>query len=175
MSKDRTLQRVEQDIAARDLGKARERLIGLFQQYPTDLEIRARLARVYADLQYPDQAGRFWYLEEQKTEEMSRACEIFERRYGSVPALILNALGSKEVLAGFSDEFSRKTIHDLKKKVLQSGAQAKSPRSPRTGRGSDVGVGCALAILLGIFTFVMGLIRIFEVWIKPIFSEFFER
>ncbi len=64
MSKERTLERVEAEIAGGDLGKARDRLHGLIRTYPDDISLRSRLASIYWKLQYPHMAGCYWFLEE---------------------------------------------------------------------------------------------------------------
>ena len=66
MSKDSTLKKVEYDVSQGDFGKARDRLHSLIGTYPDDLSLRSELARIYAKLQYPIMAGRYWYLEESK-------------------------------------------------------------------------------------------------------------
>ena len=60
---EETWARIEDEIAARDLGKARDRLHGLLVTYPEDLAIRHRLGEVYWMLGHPAMAGRYWYLE----------------------------------------------------------------------------------------------------------------
>jgi hypothetical protein len=83
MTKTSTLEHVEQDIAAGDYSKVRDRLHGLLRTYPSDLTLRNRLGDVYWDLRYPAMAGRYWYLEDHKTPDMITACAAFERTYGN--------------------------------------------------------------------------------------------
>ncbi|MFC0187145.1 DUF6584 family protein [Fictibacillus aquaticus] len=85
-------QRIEHDIANGDLGKARDRLHGLLSTYPNNLKIRRKLGDIYYQLQDPAMAGRYWYLEEEKTPEMTAACEKFERAHGQDPKYMLRAL-----------------------------------------------------------------------------------
>jgi hypothetical protein len=87
--KEKTLRRIEQDIVSGDYGKARDRLHGLLGSYPHDLSLRRMLGDIYWHLQYPVMAGRYWYLEEEKTPAMSVACAAFERSCGSDPVQIL--------------------------------------------------------------------------------------
>lgn len=79
MALQEALQRVQEDIAAGNLGRARDRLHGLVWQYPNDLSLRARLAEVYWQLQFPAMAGCYWYLHEPTTEAMRHAIAEFER------------------------------------------------------------------------------------------------
>jgi len=79
MSKESTFKKISKDITEGNIGKARDRLHGLISTYPNDLELRTKLAEIYHKLQLPEMAGRYWYLEENKTEEMKAACLIFEK------------------------------------------------------------------------------------------------
>ena len=87
-----TLARVEREIAAKDLGRARDRLTGLVGTYPNDLSLRRRLAEVYWTLGDRAMAGRYWYLEEDRTEEMHDAITAFEHSHGGDGELIRRAL-----------------------------------------------------------------------------------
>ncbi|GEM_PF-762758 len=103
----RALSRVQDDIQRGDLGKARDRLHGLVARYPDDLTLRARLAEVYAELQYPRMAGRYWYLEPEKTPGMLEACRTFEESCGRDALQMLLAIkfrGDPAVLPTHSRE-----------------------------------------------------------------------
>ncbi|TDL83396.1 DNA helicase [Peribacillus frigoritolerans] len=106
-----TLLKIEEDIKKNDLGKARDRLHGLIATYPDELELRRKLGDIYYELKYPSMAGRYWYLEKNKTPEMQHACIEFEKSMGNNPFQIVRALkfkGDKEILKNleFSDNFS---------------------------------------------------------------------
>ncbi len=83
MSLKQTLQKVEADIQQGDYGKARDRLHGLISSYPDDLSIRRKLGEIYWKLQFPAMAGRYWYLEDDKSPEMEIACKSFESTFGN--------------------------------------------------------------------------------------------
>ncbi len=103
MSKATTFRRVEAEITAGDLGKARDRLEGLLVTYPEDLEIRRRLGEVYLTLQYPERAGKFLYLEDDHRPAVAKAKDIFEGSHHRDPLLVLYALnyrGGLEAIAG---------------------------------------------------------------------------
>jgi hypothetical protein len=96
-----TLKKIEEDILKNDLGKARDRLHGLISTYPNELELRKKLGEIYFELKYPSMAGRYWYLEENKTPEMVKACIEFEKSMGNDPNRIARALkykGNIEIL-----------------------------------------------------------------------------
>ena len=77
MIKQSTLDKIETDIAERNYGKARDRLHSLIFSYPNDLDLRKQLGDIYYHLDYPEMAGRYWFLEEIKTPEMELACNLF--------------------------------------------------------------------------------------------------
>ncbi|MCX5200575.1 hypothetical protein OG897_03725 [Streptomyces sp. NBC_00237] len=65
MSRENTLRTAAAELAAGDLASAlaaRQRLTGLLGTYPTDLEVRERLAAAHRLLGDPAQAGRWNYL-----------------------------------------------------------------------------------------------------------------
>ena len=70
---EKTLKRIEKDIENNNLGKARDRLHGLITTYPNELALK-KLGDIYFTLQYPEMAGRYWYLEKEKTDVMHAAC-----------------------------------------------------------------------------------------------------
>nr|WP_146173687.1 DUF6584 family protein [Paenisporosarcina sp. OV554] len=91
----KTIKKVEEDIEKNDLGKARDRLHGLISTYPDELEVRRKLGDIYFALKYPSMAGRYWYLEKNKTPEMVEACIQFEESMGNDPIRIARALKFK--------------------------------------------------------------------------------
>ncbi|WP_371922588.1 DUF6584 family protein [Sporosarcina sp. Marseille-Q4943] len=97
------LKRIEEDIESDDLGKARDRLHGLISTYPNELELRKKLGDIYFELKYPAMAGRYWYLEKNKTPQMKKACIVFENSMGNDMDKIARALkykGDIELLEG---------------------------------------------------------------------------
>jgi hypothetical protein len=92
MAKEETLEKVGRDIERGDLGKARDRLHGLLTAYPDDLALRRRLGEVYARLQQPSMAGRYWYLEGERAPEMDAAVGAFEQEAGKDATVILSRL-----------------------------------------------------------------------------------
>ena len=56
---------------------------------------------IYFALKYPSMAGRYWYLEKNKTSEMVKACILFEKSLGNDSFRIARALkfkGDSEIL-----------------------------------------------------------------------------
>ncbi len=111
MTRESSVEKVDFEIVQGNLAKARDRLLGLIATYPNDLTLRTKLGDVYWKMELPAMAGRYWFLEENKTETMSAACVGFEKSCRGNPLNILRALrfcGSVEKLA--SDFAGRKLI-----------------------------------------------------------------
>lgn len=117
MSIESTLEKVELDIAAGDLGLARERLHGLIASYPYQLDLRERLAEVYWQLQYPAMAGRYWYLANDDLPHRRQACARFEAVCGQDPLQILQALKFRGSLEEVSDPYARQKLQELQQQV----------------------------------------------------------
>ncbi|MFZ4266376.1 DUF6584 family protein [Streptomyces arboris] len=78
MALNDTLARVDADLAAGRIPVARQRLRGLVSSYPHEPAPRRRLAAVYRLYGDPAEAGRWMYLEEDRSPEETAA---FEERY----------------------------------------------------------------------------------------------
>lgn len=118
----KTIKKIEEDIKKNDLGKARDRLHGLISTYPNELELRRKLGNIYFTLKYPSMAGRYWYLEKNKTPEMIQACIQFEKTMGNDPFLIARALkfkGDNEILKNLELDQVISPVQDKVKEKLQ--------------------------------------------------------
>ena len=113
MSKETTLIKVKNEIDSANLGKARDRLHGHISADPNDLDLRPMLAEIYFKLQFPAMAGRYWYLEENRTEEMQKCCEEFEKSCGLDPMRMLLALKFKGDVSKLSSDYAKGRLLDL--------------------------------------------------------------
>lgn len=163
MTVERTLARVEADLAAGDVAMARTRLTSLLQSLPRELAARERLAAVYRLEDNRVEAGRWSYL---AAERLPEETEAFERACGRDPVRIMRALrwrGPEETAA---TEVARERLRDVRAR-----AQAKARKEldwSDTGRGTEgstwgdpVAVGCLGAgfvllalVLVGLFTVI---------------------
>jgi hypothetical protein len=152
-----TLEKVEREIAAGNLGKARDRLQGLLVTYPDDLTLRRRLGDVYWELQHPAMAGRYWYLEEYKTAAMAAACQAFEHSCGNRSLEILLALKFKGDIESIDDTYAGQSLLKLQRQVREEygthidfqkrGAARYRLTSRERFRAKAVSLGCVLAVL----------------------------
>ncbi|MBJ7986641.1 DUF6584 family protein [Bacillus cereus] len=111
---EKTLKRIEKDIENNNLGKARDRLHGLIATYPNELALRKKLGDIYFTLQYPEMAGRYWYLEKEKTDVMHAACLQFEQSMGNDSYHIVRALKFKG-----DHIYTEHPLQPLQKKVVE--------------------------------------------------------
>jgi hypothetical protein len=75
---EKSLEIVQKDINNGDLGKARDRLHGLISSSPDNLSLRKLLGNIYWQLQMPEMAGRYWYLEAEKDEKMMVQLKVLQ-------------------------------------------------------------------------------------------------
>jgi len=158
--KEKTLIKIEKDIENHDLGKARDRLHGLIQAYPEDLSLRKKLGDIYFKLQYPTMAGRYWYLEENKTPEMLQACQRFEKSMGNSPNEIVRALKFKGDSAIINKLSLNYTSSNIQHRVISQIVQGPE----ETWKDTLVTIGCISILLILIITACIGLYTIFN-WI----------
>lgn len=164
MSLQQTLQRVERDIAAGNLGRARDRLHGLVWQYPDDLSLRERLAEVYWQLQFPAMAGCYWYLHEPSTEARQRAVREFEHACGNDPLHLLTRLkfrGDPERLPPYARDKLERLQRECQRKygkypVFRARRPIMACPAP-TWKQRLVGIACLLGAVALISIFAAGL------------------
>ena len=88
------MRKVEYDLSRGETEKARQRLTGLLchYAYPMNLQIRRMLGDIHWHKGNKIEAGRYWYLEEHKTPEMTAACKRYEKACGHSKQTILRRL-----------------------------------------------------------------------------------
>ncbi|MHB0999865.1 MAG: DUF6584 family protein [Armatimonadota bacterium] len=166
MTRTSAIERVEEDIRQGDLGKARDRLHGLIAANPGNLELRSKLGDAYSRLQFPEMAGRYWYLEEHPTESMLAAIRKFESSMGNDPVQILSALKIR-ISADELPPHARQKIMDLQERSLKTygsypvyepKTQTKWLESPNKKRQWDFyKYGCIAVLILIVVSAVIGL------------------
>ncbi|MDQ0219788.1 DUF6584 family protein [Peribacillus cavernae] len=156
----KTLKKIEEDVQNEDLGKARDRLHGLISTYPDELELRRKLGDIYSALKYPSMAGRYWYLEKNKTPEMEKACLQFENSMGNDPIRISRALkykGDREIIKSLQVDQMIYPIQNKVKEIL-----TEEPED--TLEDKLVTIGCISILILIISLICIGIYTVFD-WV----------
>lgn len=160
MARNETIERARKDAEAGHWGRARDRLHGLLQLQPGDLEIRRELATIYRALHHPVMAGRYWYFETERTAEMDAAVAAFERACGNNAGQILRMLKiqrAEQLPAGparekFTELTGRATVRRTRER-------------PEPSRWADAwataaGYGCMALFALGMVLAMIGLLTV---------------
>ncbi|WP_191567487.1 DUF6584 family protein [Metabacillus idriensis] len=154
----KTIKKSEEDIKENDIGKARDRLHGLISTYPNELELRRKLGDIYFKLKYPSMAGRYWYLEKNKTPEMIKACIQFEKTMGNDPFLIAKALkfkGDNEILKNLElDQVISPVQNKVKEKLQEEPDDSVNDKL--------IIIGCFSIIILTILFALIGVYSLFN-------------
>ncbi|GAB3127366.1 hypothetical protein GCM10027160_51950 [Streptomyces calidiresistens] len=111
MGIERTLARVETDLATGRVPLARQRLRGLVGSFPRDLGVRLRLAEVYRLYGEPAQAGRWSLLDADRRPEEVAA---FEARYPD-PVERMRAVAWRGPEEGAATDFARERLAELRR------------------------------------------------------------
>jgi hypothetical protein len=168
MSIKETLQKVEFDLQQGDYGKARDSLHGLISSYPDDLSIRRKLGDVYWKLQYPAMAGRYWYIEENKSPEMVIACKAFESEFSNDPMQMLFAIKFRGDFRLIEKSYTGRVLldlHDQAKEKHNYYVDFRNEKAAkffhfRKGSGSRniiFQIGCLAFLIIVLFLFAVGI------------------
>ncbi|MFI1713053.1 DUF6584 family protein [Streptomyces sp. NPDC053513] len=175
MSQQNTLARVDADLAAGRVPMARQRLRGLVSSFPYDLTLRRRLAEVYRLYGDAAEAGRWMYLEEDRSPDETAA---FEERYGSPgwrmkalawrgpEALAATAFAANELAAvrtARAEELGRPVDWDDPASYEED---ADGEHAPDTGgwslSGFVAGAGCLMGTIVFGGVWVLGVVSLFS-------------
>ena len=155
MSKASTLARVTDDISRKDLGTARERLLGLLREYPNDLGLRHILGRIYLELQFPQAAGKYLYLVDDQSPVVQNAINKFENFKKTRAMDVLKELRLRGHIDSIDDEYAKARLLPLFKEARVRGghfpeSNPKRPgfSAPRTSPTADVLTGGCLIFLI---------------------------
>lgn len=160
MSIESTLEKVEQEIREGKLGIARDRLQGLVNSYPGDLELRSRLGDVCLKLGYPRQAGKWWFLDRNLTEEKQDAIAQFVAECKGDELEILRRLKLRRLP---DEEFARKRLQDLIDKGRAKGLAMQDIPMVPVPNGSEYRKytwACAFVVSLAVLLMVIGFVTV---------------
>lgn len=134
--------RIEQDLKAGRKKKACDRLRNMINQFPDDISLREKLAQIYHDSGFKDEAGKFWIFSEPQNFEMKEAVELYRKSFSNSGNAILKDIvfrGDKTQLSEYAknilkeletDSFKKtKRIPDFKRKQREKGNYTESKDS----------------------------------------------
>ncbi|CAM5718549.1 putative protein OS=Streptomyces microflavus OX=1919 GN=Smic_25450 PE=4 SV=1 [Streptomyces microflavus] len=168
MALNDTLARVDADLAAGRIPVARQRLRGLVSSYPHEPAPRRRLAEVYRLYGDAAEAGRWMYLEEDRSPEETAA---FEERYANavrlMRAVALARHGSDAptpFAAGQLAAVREAASETLGQPVTWDGLVEVKGDARESGRLADAlaGGGCLLLTVVFLGIWVYGLVSLFD-------------
>jgi len=113
------MEKVEQNIAAGNYKKARDRLQGLLSTYPNRLDLRRRLGDVYWAMDEPLMAGRYWYLEAKKNADMESASAAFVHSCQDDATKILQRLKFRGDLRELTQPYAQERLGTLQEQADQ--------------------------------------------------------
>lgn len=117
---------------------------------------------LYLELGFSAMAGRYWYLIENKSDEMVAACEEFERSLGNNPVLIRGALGWLPEWSSYAKE----RIEELNGRAKAFRREHQYNLKPARGLGDRIAlVGCGLVGFVALFVLMAGIMFIIT-WFK---------
>ncbi|WP_242426921.1 MULTISPECIES: DUF6584 family protein [unclassified Streptomyces] len=175
MSQLNTLARVDADLVAGRVPMARQRLRGLVSSFPDDLTLRRRLAEVYRLYGDAAEAGRWMYLEEDRSAEETA---VFEARYAS-PGQRMKALawrGPEALAATVFAEGQLKAVRTACAERLGRPVDWGDPSSyaedpceeSASGTGGwsvggvVAGAGCLVGVVAFVWVWVLGVVALFS-------------
>lgn len=169
MSKEITLKKADYDILQGNLGKACDRLNGLIHTYPDDLSLRVKIAEIYYQAKFLALAGKYWYLEENKTDIMKSACAEFEKSRGNNPLAILEDLkfrGSIDNLPKYVKEKLLSLQKECKGRYnfyhhkIKKAKKGKKKSWWKKILGEFAQLGCIIIIALSVILIIVGFVTI---------------
>src|SRR5437660_425056 len=168
-------ERVEADLKAVRLWKARDRLVGVLRVAPADQWALDRLGGIYFRMGDLPQAGRVWYLTPRQGPEWDTAEAAFFERYGKTPANVVAALHVRAAIDKFPPEVQER-LHTLQRRLEREGRfwvpkdRAPSLPSPTSFRGRLAAAAAALIIALILVALGVGLYNI-ALYLVHVFSQ----
>lgn len=167
-------ERVETDLKAGRLWKARDRLVGLLRGDPANQWALTQLGEVYFRMGDLPQAGRAWYLTARVGPEWEAAEATFYERYGKTPSNVVAALHVRAAIDRFPPQVQDR-LRTLQRRLEMEGRfweprdRAPAHPSPTSFRGRLGAAAAALVVALilvalglGLYNIAVYLIRVFS-------------
>ena len=158
---DRTLDRVHDDLAVGQVGRARQRLRGLIASFPDRLELRTMLAETYREEGQVVQAGRWSFLDEDADPVEVRA---FLTAYPDPVQRMRKVCWSDAVDVAVAGPFAAARLTELRAAAERAHGAPVSWQQPRQRPGEEQDstgdrlamAGCGLTLLVVLALAVVG-------------------
>ncbi|QDY78560.1 DUF6584 family protein [Streptomyces qinzhouensis] len=175
MPLEKTLARVDADLAAGRIPVARQRLRGLVASFPDDPALRRRLAEVYRLYGEPAEAGRWMYLAADRDAAETAA---FEKRYDT-PLRRMRALAWRGPESAAGSDFAREQLAAVRTACsealgrpiawdwvpeydVEEGQDGAAEGPGSVIAGFLIGAGCLVGVLAFLAVWVIGVIALFD-------------
>jgi predicted Zn-dependent protease len=141
MAKSTVELKVEDDLKAGRLWKARDRLTGALFHAPASQPLLERLGQVYFEMGDLPAAWRFWMLTTRRDESTARAEEAFNERFsGAQLADVLRQIPAREPLDAYPQEVAQQ-LQELRTQAEAGGVgwPRKAPKERKRPAPGEVG------------------------------------
>jgi tetratricopeptide (TPR) repeat protein len=113
MKKKPIYERIKERTEKGQLKKAIDTCHSILKREPENLEIREALGELYNKMQNPEQAGRYWFLIKNKTNEQEKAVDFFTSSLNNDPKQILLNIKYQADIYSIQDEFAKNKLMQL--------------------------------------------------------------
>jgi hypothetical protein len=152
-------QRVEADVKAGRLWKARDRLVGVLRVAPANQWALDQLGGIYFRMGDLPQAGRVWYLTPRQGSDWEAAEAAFYERYGRTPANVVAALHVRASIDKFPPEVQER-LRTLQRRLERDGRfwdpKDRAPSSPSPTSFRDRLGAAAAALIVALILVALG-------------------
>jgi hypothetical protein len=168
-------QRVENDMRAGRLWKARDRLVGVLRAAPADQWALDQLGTIYFRMGDLPQAGRVWYLTPKTGPEWEVAEAAFYERYGKTPSHVIAALHVRAAIDRFPPEVQER-LRTLQRRLAAEGRfwepkdRPTVAQTPTSLRGRLGAAASALIVALILVALGVGVVNM-ALYLIHVFSQ----
>ena len=165
---DKKLERIDSELKNGFKSKAIDRLRNLIQQNPNEIKLRNKLAEIYYESGFLDEAGKYWILTEPTEKRIKNCVDIYEKSVNHSSLEILKNIvfrGQKNLLSQYGQNKLGQLEHDCKEKhnyIPKYGTKPKFKAEKNKQLSKDVSYLMPILILLLLAFFLVGAITTFK-------------
>ena len=165
---DKKLERIDTELKNGFKSKAIDRLRNLIQQNPNEIQLRNKLAEIYYESGFLDEAGKYWILTEPTEKRIKNCVDIYEKSLNNSSLEILKNIvfrGQKNLLSQYGQNKLSQLELDCKEKhnyVPQYGTKPKFKAKENKQLSKIVSYLIPVLILLLLTFFLVGAVTLFK-------------